>query len=393
MSLDVLRGIALLGILSMNIRMFSMPASYTNPTNWGDLNGINLLVFILTDTLSSLKFMTLFSMLFGAGIVVFASRAEYRTGRSAALHYRRTLWLLIIGLVHAYLIFYGDVLVTYALCGMLIYSMRNLRPGTLLVLGILTTSVPSLMSLWSGLHIGDLSVDELAAESQGWQASSEYLHTWVAGFQGTWAEQFKWTRRISWYIQTEIFLTWGAPRAGGSMLIGMALYKWGVLSAGLDHSFYRKLTAVGFLVGLPIIVFGLWQNFQHQWSFEYSVYIGEQLNYWGSIFLALGYIGLVMLMVKGGFWPALQRRLAAVGRTALSNYILQSVICTLIFYGFGLGLFGQVERGGQMLIVIAVWMLQLWVSPWWLARYRFGPIEWLWRSLTYFRRQPMQSAN
>jgi len=112
--------------------------------------------------------------------------------------------------------------------------------------------------------------------------------------------------------------------------------------------------------------------------------------YVGSLELAAAYIGLVMRLVQMQLWPRLQQRLSAVGRMAFTNYILQSVICTFIFYGFGLGLFGAVERSAQILIVFAIWSLQLILSPLWLARYRFGPLEWLWRSLTYWNWLPIR---
>jgi uncharacterized protein len=118
---------------------------------------------------------------------------------------------------------------------------------------------------------------------------------------------------------------------------------------------------------------------------------GSLFNYVGSLGVFLGYVAGVMLVVQSGWLSALQRRLAATGRMALSNYIGQSVICTLIFYGHGLGLFERVGRGGQLAIVIAIWAFQLMVSPWWLARFRFGPLEWLWRSLTYLELQPMRA--
>ena len=181
-------------------------------------------------------------------------------------------------------------------------------------------------------------------------------------------------------------------RAGGMMLIGMGLYKLGVLTAERDTGFYRKLFIFGAVAGLALTGWGLYQNMSRGFPMEYSFFLGSQWNYWGSIPMGLAWIALVMLVVKSGALPALRDRLAAVGRTAFSNYILQSVIMTLVFYGHGLGLFGDVGRTGQMGMVLAVWLLQLWISPLWLVRYRFGPLEWAWRSLTYWQRQPMRRA-
>jgi uncharacterized protein len=123
---------------------------------------------------------------------------------------------------------------------------------------------------------------------------------------------------------------------------------------------------------------------------EYSMFLGTQFNYWGSIFVSCGYIGIMMLICRSALLGWLISTLAAVGRMALTNYLMQTVICTTIFYGFGFGLYGSVERVWQLMIVFAVWAAQLVWSPLWLARFRFGPAEWLWRSLTYGRRQPMR---
>ena len=119
---------------------------------------------------------------------------------------------------------------------------------------------------------------------------------------------------------------------------------------------------------------------------------GQQINYWASALVSLGYVGLVMLACQRGVLSGLRARLAAVGQMAFTNYLVQTIICTTIFYGHGFGLFGQVERWGQILIVFSVWALQLIVSPLWLRRFRFGPFEWLWRSLTYGARQPFRRA-
>jgi uncharacterized protein len=174
------------------------------------------------------------------------------------------------------------------------------------------------------------------------------------------------------------------------MLVGMALFKWGVLYAERSKRFYVTQTVVGLGVGLPVIWYGMLRNFDAGWSFDYSMFLGCQFNFWGSIPLALAYVGLVMLICKSAKSGKLSIRLAAVGRMALTNYLMQTVICTSIFYGHGLGLFGQVERWGQILIVLGVWAIQLLVSPVWLRYFQYGPAEWLWRSLTYLKFQPMR---
>jgi uncharacterized protein len=140
-----------------------------------------------------------------------------------------------------------------------------------------------------------------------------------------------------------------------------------------------------------MVVVGIYWNFQNNWQIS-SMFFGSQFNYWGSVLISLGFMSAILLLLKNGIVPALTNRLAAVGRMAFSNYIMHTLICGLIFYGHGLGLMGEIERAGQLLIVLGIWALQLWLSPIWLRHFRFGPLEWLWRSLTYWKLQPMRVA-
>jgi uncharacterized protein len=175
------------------------------------------------------------------------------------------------------------------------------------------------------------------------------------------------------------------------MLVGMALLKWGVVTAQRPPRFYRTMLAAGFVIGVPVVIYGVTRNFAAGWALDYSMFFGFQYNYWGSLFIASAYIGLVMLICQANPLEKFTRPFTAVGRTALSNYLLQTLICTTIFYGHGFGLFGKVERAGQALIVLAIWIVQLIVSPIWLRHFRFGPAEWLWRSLTYWKIQPLRN--
>ncbi len=390
-SIDILRGFALLGILVMNIQSFSMPgAAYLNPTAYGDLAGLNLYTWLVSHIFADQKFMSIFSMLFGAGVCVFAERAAAKTGYSAALHYRRTFWLLLFGLIHAYALWYGDILVAYALCGFWVYLFRNRSAKALLITGMIFASVSSIFYLMTGFSMDHFPADATAQIIQAWSPDQELLNAEIAAYQGSWLQQMPFRSAEAFFLQSFVFLSVFVWRAGGMMLIGMALYKWGILSAGKNARFYWKMLVVNAALGLAIIIIGLTRNFEQNFSMEYSMYIGSQFNYWGSIFMAMAYVALVLLIIQGKVLVSLQHRLSAVGRTAFSNYILQTVICTLIFYGHGLGLFGEVQRYQQILIVIAIWILQLWIAPLWLARYRFGPLEWVWRSLTYWKRQPMK---
>jgi uncharacterized protein len=150
---------------------------------------------------------------------------------------------------------------------------------------------------------------------------------------------------------------------------------------------------IGYGVGLPIVAIGAWQMWAHDWEMFWLFRVGSLPNYVGSLFVAAGHIGLVMTVVKSGALAGLMRRFTAVGRMAFTNYLLHSLILTTVFYGYGLNLYGEVPRFWLMGFVATVIAFQLWLSPLWLAKFRFGPAEWLWRSLTYWRLQPMRHAD
>ncbi len=390
-SLDLLRGFAILGILIMNIQGFSLPeAAYLNPNAYGDLNGANLWTWVISHVFADLKFMAIFSILFGAGVVLFSEKAMEKRGKSAGLHYRRNFWLLVIGLVHAHLIWHGDILVPYALCSFLVYLFRKARPRALLVIGLGFIMVPMIFNLFSGLTISYWPEESIAFVSQIWQPRAEAIQAEIAAFTGTWMEQFTKRSSIAIGFETFLFLNYFFWRVTGLMLMGMAFYKWGILSAQCSKAFYLRGFLISWGIGLPVVIYGVVQNFQYQWSLEYSFFLGTQFNYMASLLVAFGFICLVMLFSKSNGAAWIKDRLAAVGQMALTNYLMQSIICTFIFYGWGLGYFAQVERFWLLMIVFVVWTLQvLWSRPW-LNRFRFGPFEWAWRSLTYWKLQPFR---
>jgi uncharacterized protein len=211
----------------------------------------------------------------------------------------------------------------------------------------------------------------------------------VAVHLGSYAEIT--AKRIPTAMMMQIFgtLFFGLWRVTALMLIGMALMKTGVLAAEKSTRFYRNMLLLCYGIGLPLTVFSAFDLYTHDFAAMYAFQAGAIPNYFGSIIVGLGHIAAVMLMIKSGFAQKLLRRFAAVGRMALTNYLLHSVILTTVFYGYGLGLYSSVPRFQQMGFVVAVIALQLLLSSWWLARYRFGPVEWLWRSLTYWKRQRM----
>ena len=389
-SLDVLRGFALLGILIMNIQLFAMPdAAYFNPTAYGDLDGANFYVWLGSRLLADQKFMTIFSMLFGAGIVLMTTRAEARGG-GRSVHYRRMGWLAIIGLLHAHLLWSGDILFIYGVCGMLVYPLRHHPPGRLIVVGLVTLAVSSVFFIAAGAALAYWPEDALSGfVSTTWQPTPAVIDAALAAYRGSWIEQLPARSSSALGFETFVMLVWGGWRAAGLMLIGMALFKLEVFSAMRSRRFYASLVAAALLVGIPMQAYGLRLDFAENWGVA-SFFQLRQFNYWPSILVSLGYVGVVMLVCQTAALRTVTRPFAAVGQMALTNYLLHTIICTTIFYGHGLGYYGSVDRLGQLGIVVGVWVVQLITSPLWLRRSRFGPAEWMWRSLTYGTRPPLR---
>jgi len=384
-SLDIIRGFALLGILLMNIQSFSMPdAAYLNPTSYGDLTGINLGVWAVSHLLIDSKFMAMFSMLFGAGVLLFCEHIEAKHGTSFFLHYRRMFWLMLFGLMHAHLIWSGDVLFLYAVCGFWIYWFRHCTTKTLWITGIGLLSVGWLLNAFTQWGLAYMPDADLASLQSDWRPATAVINAEITAFTGTWQEQFHIRSEHAWFLETFVLLYLMIWRAGGLMLIGMALYKQGLFSQLKDSKDILRNGIFFAVSGFSLVGYGIYYNFEHQWVMEYSQFAGSQFNYIGSVLVALAYLYLFVFMIQTQRLTTIQNRLAYVGRMAFSNYISQSVICTFIFYGFGLGLFGQFERWQQLLVVLVVWSLILIWSPIWLNKFRYGPLEWCWRSLTYW---------
>lgn len=390
-ALDVLRGFALLGILIINVQLFSMVDDQLNyPLIHGYFTGIDRWIWTASHIFAQGKFISIFSMLFGAGIVLMSGRAESAGRMSFGLHARRMLGLLAIGLFHAYVLWDGDVLVTYAMCGMMVYFFRDAKPERLLVGGLFLILIPAVR-----IAIDAAIIEMDSGATRSWlepliTSDPESIAWEVEAFRGTWIEQMPLRAARSLHMQTDQFMWFTSWLIGGLMLMGMALFRLGILTGRRTARFYAVFSAVGFGAGIALIVIGLVRMEASGWDPIYVAYAGSLFNYWGAIAVAMGWIGAVMFVVRSGFARSLTARLAAVGRMALTNYLVQTVIGTLIFYGHGLGLFGSVGRAGQMTVVLGIWALQLIYSGPYLNRFRFGPVEWLWRSVTYGRVQPMR---
>ncbi|WP_196157007.1 DUF418 domain-containing protein [Reinekea sp. G2M2-21] len=385
-SLDVIRGIAVLGILMMNIQSFSMPdTAYINPTAFGDLSGINGWVWGFSHLFIDSKFMSIFSLLFGVGVMLFSERAEDKHIPAAKLHKRRMGWLLLFGLIHGHLIWSGDVLFSYAVCGFWAVLFRQQSVRTLWTVGLVLISIPTVFDLLSQSALSTMPTDELQYYLPDWQPNNEQISADIATFGGHWLGQLQQQSQDALLMETYGFVYYVLWRVGGLMLIGMALYKQGIFSAAIPAQTLLRLGSFSVLTGIVVVGYGLYFNFHHQWNIRYSQYAGVQFNYIGSVLMAIGYVLLFNAMIQKKLFVKATQLLAKTGRMAFTNYIMQSLLCTFLFYGFGLGWYGQVERWQQLIIVLIIWAVQLAVSQWWLARYSFGPLEWLWRRLTYWR--------
>jgi len=385
LSLDVLRGFAVLGMLLMTIQSFAMPSiASTNPTVFENLTGVHLNVYLVSHVFADQKFMALFSMLFGASIIILSNRARKEHIRSGDLQRKRLFWLLIFGFVHAYFIWYGDMLVAYAICGFFMFIFRRRKTRALFRAGVIFLAIGSAISLIIGYTIPLWEPSELQDTIQRfWNPSSQSISLEIEHYRSTWERQIIYRASKAFDMETRVFITEGFWRISGLMLIGMAFYKKRVLIAKQSKKYYSKMIVYGMGFGLPMVIGGTLLNFSSGWKFELSYFYFSQLNYWGSILMAVGYIGIIMYLLKylrAGF---LTKALSAVGQMSLSNYILQSIILTYIFYGHGLALFGDIDRAAQGFAVLMIWVFQLVFSSFWMRFFRYGPLEWLWRSLTY----------
>jgi len=337
----------MLCILIMNIQSFSMvSAAYINPQVNDRIERIEHWIWLLSHVFADQKFMTIFSILFGAGIAMIADRQRAKSLPFIGFHYRRMVWLLLFGLTLAYVLWYGDILVTYALCGMVVVWFNRLSPMLLLMLGLLLLAIPSAGNLVCHLSM-PYWPEEVVAEiaTSSWSPSSESLEAEREIFRGGWLDQMPERVVSAFVMETFVFIIELSWRAGGLMLLGMAFWKWNVLTAERSRRFYSALVVAG-VPGILMILYGVHRNFEENWTVKYSMFQGTQFNYWGSIFVSLAYVGIVMLACKHRCFLLKLNPLATVGRMALTNYLIQTLLCTFIFYGHGFGLFGSVSRFG-----------------------------------------------
>jgi uncharacterized protein len=419
-AVDTVRGFALLGILLMNIVSFALPhGASDDPTIAGGSTGPNLAVWAINYILFEGKMRALFSMLFGAGVVLLTSRLEARDGAIpvADIYYRRTLWLLAFGVAHAYFLWAGDILYSYAVVGLMLFPFRKVGPKRLMVAGLLLMAVQVPKTVMRDLQ--DRSTREKAAAADAAASAGTKLTEDQVSDQKTWEEWLKRNKPAASEIAKEVadyhagywklflrrqadvvdhesrqFYRYSFLDVSSMMLLGMGLIKLGFFSATRSYREYAAVAFVGYLTGISVNSYTAYQYVQV--NFEWWRVGPGSLDFlydFERLMVALAHASVLMMILKAGAMGWLTSRLAAVGQMALSNYLFDSIACTTLFHGFGFGLFGKLERYQIYVVLLAIWTFQLIVSKIWLAHFRFGPLEWLWRSLTYWQRQPMRLAD
>ncbi|MCF8878439.1 DUF418 domain-containing protein [Hyphobacterium sp. SN044] len=386
-SIDAIRGVAVLGIFMMNIQGFAMVfAAYGYPPAHMDMTGANAAVWFFGHVFFHMKFITIFSALFGAGIILMLGEDKHA---NIGVHYRRMLWLLAIGLVHAWVFWWGDILVPYAIFGMLVVLARRMSARGLAIFGGILIALTGLM-MFANYYLMQFMPPESLQE---WMTPTpEMVEETVALYQSGFMARLP-ENMVTAMIGEAAGLIMFGGRVAGVMMLGMALFKWGFLTLRWSFIAYAAAALVALGIGIP----ASWYAASHALETGFAIdtlWVGEMINYGSSLLVAFGYAATVMALCKLG--PLLRLVLhpfAAAGRMAFTNYLSHTLIATFIFVGPpGLGMIGEVERVGQFQIVVAVWVFQLIFSTLWLSVFRFGPMEWVWRSLTYWKFQPLRKS-
>jgi uncharacterized protein len=404
-SLDVLRGIAVLGILAMNIIAFAMPfQAYMHPPAYGGTEGLDYWSWALSFVFIDGKMRALFSILFGASMLLVVDRAVAAGRSGASVHYRRMAWLLVFGLIHFFLIWFGDILTAYAVIGMIAYlfarkSARALRNWALGLFALSTLAYAvfflSPLVLEAAANAPDARAElvenyrQLKADMGG--GTPEALAADVARFsQGSWLEIVAYTLRERAGFLVQSILMFG-PETLALMLLGMWGLRSGFLTGAWEAQRLRRMAMLCLGISVPVyalLAFAITRA-------EFALFPSLAMTGFAAALvrpvMALGYAALIVLIVqRTGAAGALGSRIAAAGRAAFTNYLGTSIVATFIFYGWGLGLYGSFSRAELWIVVVGIWALMLlWSKPW-LERNAYGPLEWLWRSLARGSFQPMR---
>jgi len=416
--LDITRGIAVLGILIMNITGFGLPNSYDDPTNWGGSQGANLAVWRIAALFFEGTMRGMFTLLFGAGALLFLQRHAARNPGllPADLFFRRTMWLIAFGLLNAYVLLWsGDILYYYGVVGLLLFVFRNVAPRKLVAASAIIMILQSAVSVSEWYEYKDASdaaaaaqlarssgkvlteqqteaIDHFARINEQFKPSREELQKDIDSVQKSYVSALGKVAPESWHFETIFFFQHGLMECLGMMLLGMALLKYGVLSGKAPPRVYATLVLVGYTIGLAVNLFETTNLVREHFGIQalMTSYLTYDL---GRIPMTLGHIGAIGLLYRLPALAGAMRTLAATGQMALTNYLSQSLICLFVFTGAGLARYGRLERHELYYVVLAIWIVQLIWSPLWLRRFRFGPAEWVWRSLTYWKLQPMKSES
>ncbi len=400
-TLDIVRGVAVMGILAMNIVAFAMPfPAYMNPVAFGTPGTADLVSWAFSFILIDGKMRGLFSFLFGASMLLVIEKATSKGESAASIHFRRMLWLLAFGLVHLYLIWFGDILTGYALVGMIAWFFRDLSSHALIRWAIALLVVQLL--IFAGLATGAFF---LRASATAPGAPAELVSQWqnMNGQFGVLsgkplAENLAihrggYSLLVAHRLEKEAF----TPLQGLFMfgwetlayfLLGMVALKNGFLRGSWSPAAYRRAALIGFGIGIPAYGLLAWVLATDGFSVPmvFAVVMAATVPFRPLMVIATAAL-IIILTRQGG---ALVERIAAAGRAAFSNYLGTSILMTTFFYGYGLGFYGTMQRWELWLVVLATWALMLlWSKPW-LERYRYGPLEWLWRTLARGGTQPMR---
>lgn len=393
-----------MGILLMNIIGFSMPMSaYVNPAAWGGATGADFWAWFCAFVLIDGKMRGLFSLLFGASMLLVVERAEAKGEDAAAVHLRRMGWLFVFGMLHFCFIWMGDILALYALCGAFAFSLRQLSVRGLFWIG--GTFMLLNMMFWAmtllSVHDARFAAQTLGATAEARAEFTTLLsELGASGGEGARADL---ALHLGSYVDLvgarmaevlggligQIFAY--GPETVGLMAWGMALLKSGALTGQWQQSRYLKLALLAYAIGIPMSLGLVWLAV----SSDFDPLIMADIFYVGSLPARMPMmVGHAMFLLwwinRAKGWR--MDRVAAAGRMAFSNYIATSIVMTAIFYGHGLGLYGSLSRWQVYLFVPPMWLLMLlWSKPW-LDRYRYGPLEWLWRSLARWKRQPFSKG-
>jgi uncharacterized protein len=427
-SIDVLRGIGLLGILVMNIDAFGIPEAFHDipvgsPIDnlFGPHAHLNLLVLLFKWVFFEGKMRGLFSMLFGAGLILMTSRAEQRGAGNqiAEIYLRRNMLLVLFGFLHGSLIWEGDILFLYGLAALLfLFPCRHMKPKTLLWLGgVLAIPICTYFTFIYSGGTRDFTLSRQATTIAAREKAGQPISAEDKKIEQAWHTRLESERVTPQTIRTAMATAgesyvpsvstrlqqYFGPKAAftnffftiealSAMLIGMALFKIGFLTGEMSYATYAWTAVVGFSMYVPITVAGILKTYASGFEF-----LTTETWIFGPYFFdrTVGMIAITALLamaIKGRVFPAFQRRLAAVGKTALSNYLLTSLLCQFLFVWGPWKLYGRLQYYQLNYVVLAIWALNLTISPLWLRHFEFGPCEWIWRSLTYLKPQAMRVA-